>query len=73
VRTLFVLLFAGCMAHEPARSMGPYGPRPLPEEMQQGRVECRAQCASLNRDFGEYNYDGACICAPERLKPEHQG
>lgn len=72
MRTLFVLLFAGCMAHAPQRTMGPHGPRPLPEEMPQGRVQCRAECASLNRDFVEYDYDGACVCSHERLDPEHQ-
>ena len=66
------LLLVGCATTAP-RSMGPYGPRPLPEEMPQGRVECRAQCASLNRDYVNYDYDGACICTPERSKPESQG
>lgn len=37
-------------------------PAPTPEQMPQGRVLCKAMCASYGREYREYHYDGKCIC-----------
>lgn len=41
-------------------------PKPLPEDMPQGREICKALCASYARDYLEYRYDGKCVCGPAK-------
>lgn len=49
------VLFSGC-------TTVPVRPSPTPEQMPQGRQECRALCASYGRQYLEYRYNGDCVC-----------
>lgn len=40
-------------------------PKPLPEQMPQGREICKALCASYRRPYQEYRYDGKCVCGSQ--------
>ncbi len=60
MKYLIAVLLTNC-----ATVQSPEGYLPTPEQMPQGRVQCRALCASYAREYVEYRYDGKCVCRGE--------
>lgn len=55
MKTMFLFAVISCVG--PSSEL-----RPTPEQMPIGREVCNAMCSSYGRNFGDYRYDGKCVC-----------
>lgn len=69
MRYLMTLLLVSCAAVNPV-VVSNERVRPTPDQMAEGRVQCRALCGSYGREFREYMTDGNCVCWGKDEGPE---